>query len=227
VREEEAKFDRQARANDALANVVRQIELGSISAEAAVAYLKGTPITAPPKSDPTILGFSLNLADATAAGPGFDSPGEALMDIGDDEPTTPGSGPESLIAQLEGSLRVLNALTVKPEPIRDNGETLSVRYAVWPLNLDLLPSKFPNAWKLLEVAPFSEVYPGGDASTLVDRAIILKRNELIVDLSSDDPLAYNYCPVCASTNLRRGSHTTQDEIIDYINCGDCGWGEVF
>lgn len=227
VREEEAKFDRQARANDVLARVVRQIELGALSKDAAIAFLEGTPTTSTSKADPTILGFSINLADATETDPEFDSPGEILMELGNDEPTGPGFSPASLQAQLEDSLRVLNALTVRSEPVQNNGESLSIRYAVWLLDLDLLPRKFPNAWRLLEVAPFSEIYPGQDASTMVDQAVILKRNELIVDRESHEPLAYRYCPNCASSKLHRYSHIPEKEEIYYIRCGNCGWGESF
>jgi hypothetical protein len=227
VREEEAKFDRQAQANDGLARLARQIELGTISREAAIAFLQGTPLAAASKADPTILGFSINLADATETDPKFDPLGEILMGTGEGNLPGANSSPESLQAQLEDSLKALNALTVKPEPVQNNGETLSIRYAVWLLNLDLLPKKFPNAWRLLEVAPFSEVYPGQDPSTLVDQAIILKRNELIVDPGSDNPLPYRYCPLCASTDLHRGSRTTEAEEIYYIYCGNCTWAEMF
>lgn len=227
VREEEAKFDRQARANDVLARVARQIELGALSKEAAITFLQGTPITSPSRADPTILGFSINLAEATVTDPRFDLPGEALMELDNDESTEPGFSPESLQAELEDSLRVLNALTVTSEPVHNNGETLSIRYAVWLLNLDLLPAKFPNAWRLLEVAPFSEIYPAQDASTLIDRAVILKSNEVIVDRDSNDPLAYRYCPICASPDLHRSGATTEKDVTYYIRCNNCGWGEAF
>jgi len=227
VREEEARFDRQARSNDALARVARQIELGALSKEAAVAFLQGTPITSSSKADPTILGFSINLAEAAVTDSRFDSPGETLMELDDDECTEPGFSPESLQAELEDSLRVLNALTVKSQPVENNGETLSVRYLIWPLNLDLLPEKFPNAWCLLEVAPFSEIYPGQDPSALIDQAVILKRNEVILDQASPDPLPYRYCPNCASSQFQRSSIGTEKDHFYRIVCSNCGWSEVF
>jgi hypothetical protein len=227
VREEEARFDRQARASGLLATVARQIELGFLSKEAAVAFLEGAATPPSSNADPTILGFSINLAEATATDPQYNSPGETLMTIGDEETEVPSFSPESLQMQLENALQVLNSLIVTSETVQNNGETLSIRYAVWLLDLDLLPARFPNAWQLLEVAPFSEVYPGQDASTLVHRAVILKRNELIVDSGSNDPLPYRYCPICASQDLHRTSNATREEEIYYINCGNCGWGEKF
>lgn len=227
VREEEARFDRQARANDVLARVARQIELGALSKETAISFLEGTATASPSRADPTILGFSINLGEATETGPQYDSPGEILMGIRSDEPAGPSFSPASLQAELEDSLKVLNALIATSEPVQNNGETISIRYAVWLLNLDLLPARFPNAWRLLEVAPFSEIYPGQDASTLVHRAVILRRNELIIDSNSDDPLPYRYCPICASQDLHRSSNVTQREEIYYIRCGNCGWGEKF
>jgi hypothetical protein len=225
VRAEEAKFEQQARGNDALGKLAHQIELGVLSKGAAIAFLQGTPTNPAYKNDPVILGFSINLADAVGTGSEFHLPGDMLLNLDDDELT--GSGPNlaSLQAQLEDSLKVLNALIAKAE-YQNNGETLSIRYAVWLLNLDLLPKKLPNAWRLLEVSPFSEVYPGQDASILEDQAVILRRNELIIDRNSDHPLPYRYCPMCASRKLYRGSRSTQEEWIYYVTCSDCGWAEA-
>lgn len=147
------------------------------------------------------------------------------MEVDDDEPSTPGFTPGSLQAQLEDTLKTLNALIVPSEPVQNDGKTLVIRYAVWLLDLDLLPTKLPNAWRLLEVATFSEVYAEKDPSGLVDQAIILKRNELIVASDTEEPLAYRYCPRCASPNLHRTSHTLKDDMIYYIWC-DCGWAET-
>ena len=81
-------------------------------------------------------------------------------------------------------------------------------------------------WKLLEIAMFSEVYPNKDSEDLINKAVILKRNEILIDRDSDEPLACKFCPLCASTVLHKSSHQRHDETIYVIRC-DCGWAESF
>jgi hypothetical protein len=226
-RREESVFLRQQRANNTLAKLVRQIEIGALSKNAVVAYLNGVPITSSSKADPTILSFSINLAEARTTDRLFGPAGEVLMQFGENEEADWASFlPESLETELKASLEVLDALLFRTER-ENNGETLSLRYAIWPLNLDLLPEAFPNAWRLLEVAPFSEIYPGQDANSIVDRATILKSNDLLLDLESDEPLPYRYCRECGSNNFDRSMKTTPKENIYRIRCRECGWAEEF
>lgn len=226
VLEEERRFEREARASDALAAVARQIETGALTIEIVTAVLSGTRSSGASRFDPTILSFSLDFAKAAPTNPKYDAPGEILLgqDMADD-PRPPFTD-EILEAELRSALSSLNAMIVRSEAIQNDGEALSVRYAVWPLDLDSLPDRFPNAWELLEIAPFSEVYPDSDAGELMDKAIILRRNEVIIDSDSADPLPYRYCPMCASSALHRGSHTTRNETVYVIRC-DCGWAETF
>jgi hypothetical protein len=228
VLEEERKFERQARANDALAAVARQIETGALTIGIVNAVLSRTQLPAARKFDPTILSFSIHLAKVKPSDPKYDSPVEILLNQDTADAQGAAFSAETLESELKDALSGLNALIVRSEEIQNSGETLSVRYAVWPLDLDRLPERFPNAWELLEIAPFSEVYPNSDPGELMDKAIILRRNELIIDYDSHDPLAYRYCPNCgtSSEKLHRISYAIGDETIYLIRC-DCGWAERF
>jgi len=225
VLEEEERFDRQLKARDLLGSLVRQIELGTIAKEAAIAVIEGAQRSVAANSEPIILGFSLNLATAVRPSMEFRSQGELLLGCqeSDDEALID----TELIAELEAALNSSNVLTVTSEAPQNNGETLSVRFAVWLLDLDKIPHHFPNGWQLMEVEPFSEVYAGQDPEILSNEAIIRKRNELILDKNSEDPLPYRYCPMCGKQNFSRHSIERPKTTVYYISCLQCGWGERF
>jgi hypothetical protein len=166
-----------------------------------------------------VLSFSALLSDALASPAESQTPGEVLMSGSYKQETS-----SSLLELLESTLARTNTMFVRVEPATNNGEHLSVRYATWLLDLDALPKAFPDAWKLLEVAPYSEVYCGGNADALLDAAIVLKSNELVLDKDSDDPLPYRRCPICGSDALKRASLTGEKETYYFINC-ECGWGD--
>jgi hypothetical protein len=237
VMAEEQRFDRELRSRDALALLVREIELGSLSKEAAIAFLQGVKSQAQKRSEPWVLSFSVNLAEAIESGA---IPEEILSSNTEDEMQGDSYEidldlPEIDFANsIEGFLQnvlqdqidSLETLCCKSEVSVNNGETISVRYAVWLLDLDSLPRQFPCKWKLLEIAMFSEVYPNKDSEDLINKAVILKRNEILIDRDSDEPLPYKFCPLCASTVLHKSSHQRHDETIYVIRC-DCGWAESF
>ena len=223
VLEEEERFDRQMKARDVLANVVRQIELGTLTKESAIAVIEGAKASTASNAEPIILSFSANLAKMVRPAPEFRSLGEQILGSTrtNDEPLIDAE----LIAELEEALRSSNVLTVMSEAPQNNGETLSVRFAVWFLDLDKIPSRLPNSWQLMEVEPFAEIYPGQDPEILSNEAIIRKRNELILCKESDDPLPYRYCPMCGKQKFVRSSVQRPDATVYYICCQSCGWGE--
>lgn len=218
VEKAERLFDQQARSNNALARVARQIELGFLTKEVAVAFLDSIQNKPGPMANPVVLSFSVLLEDAQASAESV-SLGEMLMSAAyKDGPSS------SLIELLETALGESQALYVQTEAPENNGETLSVRYAMWLLDLDSLPKKFPDAWKLMQVEPYAKVYPQGTAEHLLDQAIILKRNDLVLDSESDDPLPYRLCPECGSRDLRRLSWNSTSETHYLVRC-ECGWAD--
>ena len=228
VREEEERFNREAIIKDSLARVREQIEAGTLPKDTAIAFLEGSSQPEHSKADPWILSFSINLAKSKTPAAEFASVGEILM-ASDPEKMAPDTNdiPAALIRELESAFLGLNVLVVQSEAPTNNGETLSVRFAVWLLDLDRVPDKWPNRWKLLEIASFSEVYPDQNSDVLSDRAAIIRRNAVLLDEGSNDPLNYRYCPECSSTKLSRSSHNTPKETIYFIKCKACGWGERF
>lgn len=218
VEKAERLFDQQARSNNALAKVARQIELGFLTKEVAVAFLDGIQNKPGPKANPVVLSFSILLEDAQGPVESVNV-GEMLMSEAYKEAPSPG-----LIELLETALGESQALYVQTEVPENNGETLSVRYAMWLLDLDSLPKELPDAWKLMQVEPYAEVYPQGTAENLLDQAVILKRNELVLDSESDEPLPYRLCPECGSRDLRRNEWNARDEMHYLVSC-KCGWAD--
>ena len=170
-----------------------------------------------------VLAFSVNLGDALKTG---DIPKEvrdnravdltegeedSLLDLPAIEERFTLEG--FLQATLRKSLEELNVLFIQTEAPQTTGETVSVRYAFWLLDLNSLPKNFPHAWELLEIAPFNEIYPESNPDDLIKQAVILKRNEVLIDRDSDEPLAYNFCPMCASAQLHRSSQAYKDETL--------------
>lgn len=228
VREEEERFNREVVIKDSLARVRQQIEAGTLAKDTAIAFLEGSSEPASSTADPWILSFSIKLATARTPAPEFASPGEIL--IGSkltDVAAHPRETSDALVRELESAFLGLNVLVVQAEGPANNGEILAVRFAVWLLDLDRLPEKWPNRWKLLEIAPFSEIYPDQDSTVLSERAAILRRNAILFDDGTDEPLNYRYCPECSSDDLNRISQDIPKETIYYISCNVCGWGERF
>jgi len=130
-----------------------------------------------------------------------------------------------LIVQLQRSLLTTRALFTPIEDER-SGESLSVRFASWMLDLDRLPLPLPFGWELLEVSPYSSVYPNGESEDFLARAVAAKRLELTIDETSADPLPYKRCERCMSTDLHRDSVRLGDDEILYIYCAKCEWSAL-
>jgi hypothetical protein len=218
VSDEERKLRRHALSRNALAPLIHLIEVGHFSKQEAISYIEeAVPDSATRgKSDPLVLSFSVNVADAfnSAARPeGIPAPPELY---------------DWLETQLDEALSSTKALFARAARIEGdcNGETVSVRYACWLLDLDVLPSPLPFSWELLEVSPFSEIYPDQDTDELFARGIHAKHERLIVDKVSSDPLPYQRCPNCMSSDLKRVSSARGGEEIYTIWC-ECGWAERF
>jgi hypothetical protein len=216
VLEEERKILRQARNRDALAPLIRLIEVGELSKEEAISIVEKAKSSAHKKSEPLVLGFGVNL--------------DELIDSGrlPEEAPAPPMLYDWLERELEQALRNTGAVVAKPLMIENerNGESVSVRFAFWLLDLETLPRTFPFAWELLEVAPFSEIYPDESADDLFANGIIAKHQELILDENSTDPLPYKRCPNCGSSALKRVTQMHREGDIHYVSC-ECGWGERF
>jgi hypothetical protein len=159
VVQEERKIRGQAQNRDALAPLVQLIEEGRLSKREAISFIEIAVPESPAheNSDPLVLSFSVNVIEAADSG--------ALPPDVPEPPLLYGW----LENELEDVLRSTKALFARAARIEDdrNGETVSVRYAFWLLDLDLLPRQLPYCWELLEVAPFSELYPNQDPDNLL------------------------------------------------------------
>ena len=62
---------------------------------------------------------------------------------------------------------------VQTEPSERTSESLSIRFAIWHAKLEDVESLIVEPWELLEVAAFSEIYPGESAMSVYRQALQL------------------------------------------------------
>lgn len=212
---EEQKLKKQALSNKAFGPILHLIEVGDLSKDEAISFIESAVpnATRPRKSEPLVLSFSVNI--------------NALQEPG----RLPQDAPEApmlydwLIGQLQQALRTTGGLFSAIEDDR-NGETVSIRYSSWMLDLDRLSLPLPFGWELLEVMPYSEVYPGSDSEDLFARGVAAKHKELTIDESSSDPFPYKRCPKCTSPKLEKSSVQVDQHDVPFIFCTVCGWSTV-
>ena len=204
--EEERKMCRQDRNGKALAALAHRIEIGEMSESEAISFIReaGRKST-PKKSDPLVLSFGTNVTEIVE----LDSIPRNMCE--------PPDLYDFLEKQLEDKLHETIALFAKIESGR-NGETVSVRYACWLLDLESVPERLPYGWELLDAAPFSEVYPDENAEETFAQAILATHDDLVFGESRNAPYVFKRCPQCMSTELS----VHQQEDMCAIRC-KCGW----
>ena len=215
VLQQERKLKKQALSNKAFDPIIHLIEVGDLSKDEAIAFIRSAvpSATRPRKSEPLVLSFSVNV--------------NALQEPG----RLPQHAPETpmlydwLIGELQRALRTTGALFAAIEDDR-NGETVSIRYASWMLDLDRLSLPLPFGWELLQVGAYSELYPGSDSEDLLAKGVAAKHKELTIDESSSDPLPYKRCPKCTSSVLERDTVRVGQDNVPFIFCTVCGWSAV-
>lgn len=215
VLQEEQKLKKQSLSNKAFDPILHLIEIGDLGKDEVIAFINSAVPNAsrPRKSEPLVLSFSMNM--------------NALKEPG----RLPQYAPETpmlydwLIGQLRDALRISGGLFSAIEDAR-NRETVSIRYASWMLDLDRLSLPLPFGWELLEVMPYSEVYPGSDSEDFFAQGVAAKHKELTIDESSSDPFPYKRCPTCTSPKLARSSVRVDQDNVPFIFCTVCGWSTV-
>ncbi len=118
-----------------------------------------------------------------------------------------------------------STLIYKQTESERNGETLSVRFAVWNIDLYKLNILVPNPWEILDIAFYSEIY-GDSWKDLFDESIIEKYKSVISD-KTDPIFGLARCPVCGNKELEKSSATdySRDELYYFIKCKNCGWND--
>lgn len=130
---------------------------------------------------------------------------------------------DDLENELLDNFRSDTTLIYKQTESERNGETLSVRFAVWNIDLHKLNKLIPNPWEILEVTSYSEIYDDSWKG-IFDESIVDKYNSVIYD--ENDPIfGLSKCPNCGYKELDKSSATDYegDEEYYFIKCPKCDW----
>lgn len=153
VREFE-RYHADDRAEDILVSVLQLIEKRVITTDHIIDFLHANArLVDRPDFDPLVIAVGFTVpSDALFYSPFCDAVESRLMD----------------------GLRQLSGFVTQLESER-NGETLSVRFAAWHLSLDSVLPAIHEPWEVLEVARFSDLYPGSDPEQFYQQAIVHRR----------------------------------------------------
>lgn len=116
-----------------------------------------------------------------------------------------------------------STLIYKQTESERNGETLSIRIAIWNIDLHKLNTFIPSPWEILEIASYSEVYHNS-WKDLFDESIVQKYKSVIY-AESDPIFGLSICPQCGNKELEKSSSTDyeDDEEYFFIKCTKCKW----
>jgi 5-methylcytosine-specific restriction endonuclease McrA len=208
------RVNRAAANEDALVTLALRIENGELSLREAVATLELLCSERGETNEPWVVTFGLLFADLPAS---F---------------TEPYSGPrghaslcDRLESELAGRLGELRAIGRQTEASGRTGETLSVRYAFWNLDLNSLDKLCLDPFEVLEVAPYGEVY-NNSWNSFFPRAVVDTYKRVIRD-DKDHIFGLGLCPQCGSGRLNRssGEDPNRGKLYYFIECEDCHWSD--
>ncbi len=189
--EEQTRFERAAERDDILARLVHLVKTGALSRDEIEGLLYSISIPSELSEPmPMVICF-----------------GRAFEDVKDVQ-----AAEQKLITLLR---RTFQRPLIPAEPYAFSGETLSVRLAVWNLDVDKLGSMDFGEWKLLEVEPAAKIYDE-DWARALGRAIDETYNVFYA--------VKHGCPKCGGEVEMAGSESDSGEIV-IGTCRQCGWEE--
>lgn len=189
IKQEQAKFERAAERDDLLARLTHQVENGAISADeigALVQSFKQPKYASEPS--PMVLSFG--------------KPWEDVESVSEEE--------RKLVEKLRRKFR---RPLVPAEPSSFTGETLSVRLAVWNLDVDKIEVLDLGGWEVLEVEAAAQIY-GNDAARALGEAITETYDIFYAERHG--------CPQCGGNVVMRGMASESGELA-IATCEQCGW----
>jgi hypothetical protein len=187
------KFEEAASRDELLSRLAHQVEIGTLSRSEIDALLNSI---ATPKQRveafPTVVSFSQVCSQ---------------LDVVEGEV-------KSVLTKLRG---VFKRPLILAEPWSFSGETLSVRFAIWNLDVDKLEKIDLGKWELLEVDAASDIY-GLDSARALGEAINESYNIFYAEK--------NGCPECGGKVTMSGSSSESGELA-IATCEQCGWEDYF
>lgn len=213
VKSELESLGRQSRNESLLSRLAARIENGALSLIEVVRFLEKVTQERHQTTEPLVVCFVVSAEDLEASDPppGVRNTYAHICDWLE----------RDLMSRLE---REIPSVSVMTEDAR-NGETLSIRIAFWNLDVQHLEAIDVWPWKVLEVAYYSEVYPGS-WQDIFPKAVVSTYQALIRD--DEDPLfGVKRCPQCGGTELNFSSMTDyhRDEVYYIIECTSCRWSD--
>lgn len=187
------KFEEAAVRDELLSRLAHQVEIGSLSRSEIDSLLNSLAVSKNSiESFPTVLSFSQMCHQLDVV------EGEVKM----------------LLAKLRS---VFKRPLILAEPWSFSGETLSVRFAIWNLDVDKLEKIGLGKWELLEVDAASGIY-GLDSARALGEAIDESYNIFYAEK--------NGCPECGGKVTMSGSSSESGELA-IGTCEQCGWEDYF
>lgn len=210
-------LQRQKSNEQLLTALAAQIEAGRLSTQEVITFIQSLAQKDRPEviSEPWVISLGLNVPELLES--------ESL----------PSGAPHdyaTLCDWLEERLLIkirqrIPSLSAQTEASARNGETLSIRFAFWNLDLNHLSGCDLSPWEILEIAPYSDIYDT-KWDDLFPKAVVQTHHAIVAD--ADEPVfGLRLCPKCASDRLKHSGQMDykHDEIYYLIECEECGWGD--
>ena len=124
-----------------------------------------------------------------------------------------------LLQRIERDLTATGAVFRRVDDER-SGETVSIRFAFWILDLDRVKANIDFCWDVLAIQRYSELFEGS-SDDLFDRAVMSRYHEIVYD-APDDPIGISACPACGSKRLKHSTFATEKDTYYSAKCLECG-----
>lgn len=188
-----------------LTNVAAQIEAGHITREEVIHYL---PENTLPQlsSEPIVISFGVSAEELLGYSKSVESKNLNYIELCD-----------KLESHLAGIIhQTVSSLSVETEPSCRDGETLTLRYAFWNIDIEVFYDIDIYPWVILEIAPFSEIYDS-DWDEFFPRAIVQTYHSIL--------RTQDICPRCGSNKISHKCYPDphRDELWHVSECQECGW----
>ncbi len=200
LRQELERFKTQSDVDELVTQLLGQIHAGAISVREIVDLISvKSPDLAIQPSDPMVICLSCMVEDFE----NLPFPPPQLYDRME----------QDLLTNLRGHLRRPLAMT---EPSARDGESLSVRVAVWYSDLERIESAGIEPWSITELVPYTELYNEVGPS--------LYTEALQDSLDSILTAEREGCPECgAPVAVSSGASESGEYVV--ATCTSCGWND--
>lgn len=209
VQREYSEWDTGRKNQRLLNRIGSAIEKGTLNKADIHIFVDLLPTRPRSPREPLVLSFGVNVFDSLSKESNSQLEGPALYD--------------QLEEVLADQIAAQDAIAFQKIESDRNGETVSVRYAFWDVDLDKLANELPGGWQILEIGKYSDIYGTLPPTNLFQRGIVRAYKDAVIEPTDGDPLPYLSCPECGNSALDRASYSNEDDTIYEIRCTECSW----